>query len=113
MSIEFADLAAHGHGRRVFQFDKVASLPSPSPSSSSSAFPARWSPRSTRSRGETYEDLIRRAAADPLGRLVKLADHTTNSGPARLALLDDATAERLRQKYARAREMLDAEPHLG
>lgn len=56
--------------------------------------------------GEAYMDLIARAAADPLGRLVKLADNGTNADEARLALLDDATAERLRRKYARAREVL-------
>lgn len=58
--------------------------------------------------GESYEDLIRRAAADPLGRLVKLADNATNSDEARLALLDETTADRLRRKYARAREILEA-----
>ncbi|MER7280518.1 HD domain-containing protein [Dactylosporangium sp. NPDC000244] len=56
--------------------------------------------------GEDYMDLIARAAADPLGRLVKLADNATNSDEERLALLDSATAERLRRKYARAREVL-------
>lgn len=30
----------------------------------------------------------------------------TNSDEARLALLDEATADRLRRKYARAREVL-------
>lgn len=60
----------------------------------------------TQRRGEPYMDLIARAAADPLGRLVKLADNRTNSDEARLTLLDDKTAERLRQKYARAREVL-------
>ncbi|SDZ00082.1 HD domain-containing protein [Asanoa ishikariensis] len=61
--------------------------------------------------GETYLDGIRRAAVDPLGRLVKLADNATNSDEARLAVLDDETADRLRRKYARAREiLLAAEP---
>lgn len=60
----------------------------------------------TRRPGESYMALIRRAAADPLGRLVKLADNETNADPERLALLDDATAERLRAKYARARAVL-------
>lgn len=59
---------------------------------------------------ETYLDMVRRAAQDPLGRLVKLADNATNSDEARLALLDPATAERLRTKYARAREVLGANP---
>lgn len=57
--------------------------------------------------GEPYLDMVRRAAADPLGRLVKLADNATNSDEARLALLDPATADRLRRKYARARAVLD------
>ncbi|MEU0078449.1 HD domain-containing protein [Micromonospora tulbaghiae] len=56
--------------------------------------------------GETYMDMIRRAAADPLGRLVKLADNASNSDPARLALLPDEEADRLRRKYARARAVL-------
>jgi (p)ppGpp synthase/HD superfamily hydrolase len=56
--------------------------------------------------GESYMDLIRRAAADPIGRLVKIADNTTNSDETRLALLDDATAARLRRKYAEARTVL-------
>ena len=63
----------------------------------------------TRRPDETYMDLIRRAAADPLGRLVKLADNAHNSDPARLAVLDDETREWLRGKYARARELLEAE----
>ena len=56
--------------------------------------------------GETYLDAIRRAAADPLGRLVKLSDNATNSSEERLALLDEATADRLRTKYAKARAVL-------
>jgi hypothetical protein len=39
---------------------------------------------------------------------VKLADNATNSDEARLALLDVKTADRLRRKYARAREILEA-----
>lgn len=62
----------------------------------------------TRREGETYMDLIRRATADPIGRLVKLADNATNSDEARLALLDEVTADRLRRKYATAREVLKA-----
>lgn len=61
----------------------------------------------SRRAGEDYMDLIARAAADPLGRLVKLADNATNSDEARLALLDVETADRLRIKYARARKMLE------
>lgn len=60
----------------------------------------------TRRPGEGYEDLIRRAAAHPLGRIVKLADNLHNSDERRLALLPPDQAARLRQRYARAREIL-------
>ncbi|MDT0329651.1 VOC family protein [Nocardiopsis lambiniae] len=56
---------------------------------------------------ETYDDLIARAAADPLGRLVKLADNAHNSDEARLAALPAEQAARLRAKYARARAVLE------
>lgn len=60
----------------------------------------------TRREGETYMDMIRRAAADPLGRLVKLADNANNSDEGRLALLPADVADRLRKRYAKAREVL-------
>ncbi|WP_306369833.1 VOC family protein [Nocardiopsis sp. CC223A] len=56
---------------------------------------------------ETYDELIARAAADPLGRLVKLADNAHNSDEARLAALPAEQAGRLRAKYARARAVLE------
>ena len=62
----------------------------------------------TKRPGEPYPDLVRRAAADPLGRLVKLADNRHNSDEARLALLPAHDAARLREKYRRAREILEA-----
>lgn len=66
----------------------------------------------TRRPGETYLDMIRRAAAHPLGRLVKLADNATNSDPARLALLPADNAARLATRYAEARAVLLATaPH--
>jgi (p)ppGpp synthase/HD superfamily hydrolase len=55
---------------------------------------------------ETYMDLIHRAAADPLGRLVKLADNENNSDPARLALLDEEQRAWFTRKYAKARAVL-------
>ncbi len=68
----------------------------------------------TRRRGEPYEETIHRAAAHPLGRLVKLADNAHNSDEDRLAALPAEQAERLRDKYARAREVLeDAAPIPG
>lgn len=60
----------------------------------------------TRRPGEPYESMITRAAADPLGRLVKLADNLHNSDESRLALLPADQAARLRTKYRRAREIL-------
>lgn len=56
--------------------------------------------------GETYMDMIRRAAAHPLGRLVKLADNAHNSSEARLAVLDAEQAKFLRRRYAKARAVL-------
>jgi hypothetical protein len=51
-----------------------------------------------------YYDRIRR---DPIALRVKLADVADNSDRARLALLDTATASRLRAKYAQALAFLD------
>lgn len=61
----------------------------------------------TRRPGERYLDMVRRAAADPLGRLVKLADNAHNSAPERLAVLDPEVADGLRRRYARARAVLE------
>ena len=61
----------------------------------------------TRREGETYMGMIRRAAADPLGRLVKLADNRHNCDEGRLALLPEGQAASLRNRYARARVFLD------
>lgn len=61
----------------------------------------------TKRQGESYEGLIERAAADPLGRLVKLADNSRNlESNAALAETDPEAAARLRSKYERARERL-------
>lgn len=62
----------------------------------------------TRRDGETYMDMIRRAAADPLGRLVKIADVSHNSDEARLAKLPADVADGLRRRYAKARKVLVA-----
>ncbi|MBW4720878.1 HD domain-containing protein [Saccharothrix obliqua] len=58
--------------------------------------------------GERQEDYLRRVAADPVAVAVKRADIADNTSPARIALLDPATRDRLRVKYARALELLDA-----
>lgn len=61
----------------------------------------------TRRPGEEYSDAIARAAADPLGRLVKIADNTVNlRSNAALAEVDPAAARRLRAKYEAARDQL-------
>ncbi|MFI7585930.1 guanosine-3',5'-bis(diphosphate) 3'-pyrophosphohydrolase [Spongisporangium articulatum] len=63
----------------------------------------------TRVEGEPYEALIARAAAHPLGRLVKLADNWHNlQGQAALAQVDPETSAALRERYERARETLTA-----
>lgn len=63
----------------------------------------------TRRQDEDYESLVRRAAANPIGRVVKLADNLNNSDEDRLARLDEATATRLRAKYDSARAILRGE----
>lgn len=56
--------------------------------------------------GEPYRTMVLRAAAHPVGLLVKLADNVSNSDPARLALLDEGTRDRLTVKYRHARNLL-------
>ena len=69
------------------------------------AFPAplqdavRLLSRTCAADGDTY---YARISADPLALKVKLADIADNADEARLASLDAATAERLRDKYRRA-----------
>lgn len=57
--------------------------------------------------GASYDELITRATADPLGRLVKLADNAQNlaDNPA-LAAVDPEKAAKLRIKYETARATL-------
>ena len=55
----------------------------------------------TRRDDETYEDFVRRAAADPIGRSVKLADLRDNSDLSRIAAPTERDFERL-EKYRRA-----------
>lgn len=58
---------------------------------------------------EPRVDYYARVRANPLALAVKLADVADNSAPERLAVLDDATRERLTEKYRKAREHLTAE----
>lgn len=55
--------------------------------------------------GEDYFDAVRRAKADPIARVVKLADLADNSDRTRLGEITEEDERRL-AKYARAREML-------
>jgi (p)ppGpp synthase/HD superfamily hydrolase len=64
----------------------------------------------TKHPGEPLEDSMARAAASPIAQAVKRADIADNSDPARLALLDPATAQRLRRKYADSLRLLDHQP---
>ncbi len=58
----------------------------------------------TRRAGETYMQFVTRAARDPLGRLVKLADNKHNTD--RLGNLDPEVARGMERRYRRAREIL-------
>ncbi|MFE2754151.1 HD domain-containing protein [Actinosynnema sp. NPDC059335] len=57
--------------------------------------------------GESQEDYLARVRTDPVAVAVKRADIADNTSPPRLALLDPATRDRLRAKYARALDLLD------
>lgn len=60
----------------------------------------------TKRAGESKDAYYARVASNPLAVKVKLADLDDNSDPARLALLDEATRERLIAKYEYARARL-------
>lgn len=62
----------------------------------------------TKREGEPYDGLITRSVADPLGRLVKLADNAWNvlSNPALAATDPERAEEMLSLKYLPARERL-------
>jgi len=59
----------------------------------------------TRRPGETYEDFVERAAEDPIGRRVKLADLRDNCDLSRIAEPAQKDLERI-EKYERAIELL-------
>lgn len=61
----------------------------------------------TKHPGEPLDQAMARAAANPIARAVKRADIADNSDPERLALLDPATAQRLRRKYADSARLLE------
>jgi hypothetical protein len=63
----------------------------------------------TKRDGEDYEDFVRRAAANPIGRQVKLADMRDNSD---LSRIGEPTERKLQliEKYRRAIEMVGRLP---
>ena len=63
----------------------------------------------TKVEGESYEDFVARAALDPVGKAVKLADLMENSDLSRIAEPSQKDLERV-EKYGRAIEYLMARP---
>jgi hypothetical protein len=61
----------------------------------------------TRRPDEPYADAVRRALQDPIGRIVKRADHEHNTDPARVARLPADVATRLRAKYDGVKALFD------
>jgi (p)ppGpp synthase/HD superfamily hydrolase len=55
----------------------------------------------TKREGESYDDFVRRAAANPIGRAVKLADLHDNSDLTRIAEPTERDFERI-EKYRKA-----------
>ncbi|GGQ55681.1 phosphohydrolase [Streptomyces ruber] len=60
----------------------------------------------TKRAGEPPEAYAARILATPGARLVKQSDLAHNADPSRLALLDEATRDRLERKYAHMRGLL-------
>lgn len=67
----------------------------------------------TKRRDELYTDFIRRAAARPLARPVKVADLLDNLDESRLGKLPAEEAARLRAKYTEALDLISALPPMG
>jgi (p)ppGpp synthase/HD superfamily hydrolase len=61
----------------------------------------------TKVEGEDYDQAVRRAAEDPLARLIKRCDLEEKSDPDRLARLSGPTRHHLDEKYHRAFRVLD------
>ena len=59
----------------------------------------------TKRDGEEYEDFVRRAAANPIGRSVKLADLSDNSNLSRIATPLERDFQRI-EKYQRAVDLI-------
>jgi (p)ppGpp synthase/HD superfamily hydrolase len=63
----------------------------------------------TKRNGEDYEDFVRRAAANPIGRRVKLADMKDNSDLSRIAAPSERDLQRI-EKYRRAIDLIGRLP---
>ncbi len=63
----------------------------------------------TKRDGEDYEDFVRRAAANPIGRRVKLADLHDNSDLSRIAVPSERDFQRI-EKYRRAIDLINRLP---
>jgi (p)ppGpp synthase/HD superfamily hydrolase len=63
----------------------------------------------TKRDGEEYEDFVRRAAANPIGRGVKLADLIDNSDLSRIAAPSERDLQRI-EKYRRAIDLISRLP---
>lgn len=61
----------------------------------------------TRRAGEDYFDYIRRVKLNPIAKKIKLADIEHNSNESRMRMLDESTANSLKQKYEKAKEILE------
>lgn len=60
----------------------------------------------TKRKGQRYEDYLAGVKCCPKALLVMLADLDDNSDPIRLSALPEALAQRLREKYGKARQLL-------
>ena len=81
-----------------------AAIASVAPASSGSVQQEIEAPRED-VKGEDYEDFARRAAANPIGRNVKLADLADNCDLSRIAEPTEADYRRI-EKYQRAIETI-------
>ncbi len=63
----------------------------------------------TKRQGEDYEAFARRAAANPIGRRVKLADLEDNCDLSRIAAPTESDRQRI-EKYRRAIQLIQAIP---
>jgi (p)ppGpp synthase/HD superfamily hydrolase len=63
----------------------------------------------TRRNNESYDDFILRAASDPIGRLVKLADLEDNLDERRIRIPSEEDLQRM-AKYRRAKALIENRP---